>query len=255
MQKDSWIQLRDFHQARVLFLLPCNAAACVGNYFRAESYTNKNWNTWREADQKLRDLRTKGEVVLAAVDSSTLETQPEDARGAIVFETEMDRVINPEGEDWGAPSWRWFRPSVSGKWTYLEELSRALIPGVERVESLGFEKVMALVNPRGYFLALAAAVAERGLIDEWTLFRVPPHPRYLIPSVRLIAPLVRAAVQGHDLPGGIHVVPDFAAVLRKTESLYRDPLPTPWRFFGHLPSDKTIRRKWRKLTTFTERKI
>jgi len=31
-----WIQLRDLRRAQVLLILPCNAAACVGNYFRAE---------------------------------------------------------------------------------------------------------------------------------------------------------------------------------------------------------------------------
>ncbi len=31
-----WIQLRTLHTAQVLLILPCNAAARVGNYFRAE---------------------------------------------------------------------------------------------------------------------------------------------------------------------------------------------------------------------------
>ena len=37
-QRDSWVQLKDLQRAEVLLLLPCNAAACVGNYFRAEVY-------------------------------------------------------------------------------------------------------------------------------------------------------------------------------------------------------------------------
>jgi len=62
----------DFRDCRVLFVLPCNAAACVGNYFSAEVYSMRNWNTWREAEFHLRDLREKGIVRFAAVDSSTI---------------------------------------------------------------------------------------------------------------------------------------------------------------------------------------
>jgi hypothetical protein len=86
----------------------------VGNYFRAEVYRESGWNTWREADSLLRDLREEGRVAFAAVDSSILETAPEDPRGAIVLETEMHRATSPDGEDWGAPSWRWIQPTASG---------------------------------------------------------------------------------------------------------------------------------------------
>jgi len=78
----------------------------------------------------------------------------------------MDRAKSPDGEDWGAPSWRWFRPTRAGRWTALENLTEALVRGVRRVEGLGIPHVIALVNPRGYFLALAAAVAECGLLEK-----------------------------------------------------------------------------------------
>ena len=95
-----WTQLHDLGRAHVLLILPCNAAACVGNYFRAEVYRQSGWNTWREADWLLRDLRLEGQVAFAAVDSSILETAPEDPRGAIVLETETHRAKSPDGEDW-----------------------------------------------------------------------------------------------------------------------------------------------------------
>ena len=132
-----WVQLRTLARARVLLILPCNAAACVGNYFRAEVYRKSGWNTWREADALLRDLREQGRVAFGAVDSSILETAPDDPRGAIVLETEMERAKSPDGEDWGAPSWRWFRPTTAGRWTALENLTDALVRGVRRVEGLG----------------------------------------------------------------------------------------------------------------------
>ena len=53
------MKLKDFKSARILLILPCNAAACIGDYFRAETYTKKGWNTWREADACLNDLRSK----------------------------------------------------------------------------------------------------------------------------------------------------------------------------------------------------
>jgi len=179
-QKNHYVQLHSLRKAKILLILPCNAAACIGNYFHAETYTKKGWNTWREADVCLRDLREKGIVAFAAMDSSTLETEPNGPKGAIVFETEMQRVKNPTGEDWGAPNWRWFKPTKSGKCEYLEALTESLIKGVQRVEMMGFSQVFALVNPRGYFLSLAAAVDKCGLLNKWVLFRVPAHPRSLI---------------------------------------------------------------------------
>lgn len=252
--KHTWIQLHDLQNIRVLLILPCNAAACVGNYFREEVYSKRKWNTWREADENLHDLREKGLVAFAAVDSSTLETQPEDSRGAIVLETEMSRVCNPEGKDWGAPSWRWFRPTPSNHWKHLEELTEALVKGVRRVEGLGIPQVLVLVNPRAYFLALAAAVIKCGLIDSWVLFRVPAHPRYLISAVRQIVPCVRAAAEGYNLKGGIYPIPDLYPILQRESRTYRDPLPKPWRDCNRLFSVQEVNKRWASLVRRTERR-
>lgn len=245
--KHSWIQLGDLNKASVLLILPCNAAACVGNYFRAEVYSKRNWNTWREADMCLHDLREKGVVAFAAVDSSTMETQPGDSRGAIVLETEMNRVCNPEGEDWGAPSWRWFRPTRKGNWKKLTELTKALVAGIRRVDGMGFSHVLTLVNPRAYFLALTAAVKECGLMDKWVMFRLPAHPRYLINGVRHIAPFVRAAADGENLKGGIYHIPDLYPILQRDERTYRHILPTPWQECNGLLSTKEVKKQWDSL--------
>lgn len=68
-------------------------------HFRVETYTKKGWNTWKEADLRLHDLRNKEIVAFAALDSSTLDTEPTGSKGTIVFETEMDRAKNPTGKD------------------------------------------------------------------------------------------------------------------------------------------------------------
>ncbi|TRZ93685.1 hypothetical protein D4R78_07825 [bacterium] len=213
--KRSWIQLRDLKNARTLLILPCNAAACIGNYFRAETYSKNGWNTWREADMLLRELREKGEVAFAAIDSSTLETEPGGSKGAIVFETEMNRAKNPTGKDWGAPNWRWFKPSKAGKCEYLETLTESIVKGIRRVEKMGFSHIFALVNPRGYFLSLAAAVDRCRLLNDWLLFRVPFHPRHLISAVRQIIPFVRVTAEGRRLKGGFY--PRFIFVYAKRE--------------------------------------
>jgi len=227
--KRAWIQLRNLKNARILLILPCNAAACIGNYFRAETYSKNGWNTWREADILLRELRKRGQVAFAAVDSSTLETEPRGSKGAIVFETEMARAKNPTGKDWGAPSWRWFRPTAAGSCEYLEVLTESLVKGIRRVEKMKFSKVFALVNPRGYFLSLAAAVDKCGLLNKWMLFRVPSHPRHLIPAVRKITPIIYAASEGKQMKGNIYLLPELFSFVKKESKIYKDILPEPWK--------------------------
>lgn len=251
--KRPWVQLRSLRKAQVLLILSCNAAACIGNYFRAEMYTKKGWNTWREADQCLRDLRNKGMVALAAMDSSTLDTEPRGSKGAIVFETEMERAKNPTGEDWGAPDWLWFRPAANGRSEYLEALTESLVKGIHRVEKMGFSQVFALVNPRGYYLSMAAAVDKCGLLNKWVLFRVPSHPRHLLSAVREISPFVRAAAEGRKIKGGIYPIPSLYPFLQKESKVYKDFLPKPWKKYSGLLGILDTKTRW-LLLTHTEKK-
>lgn len=244
----------DFRDCRVLFLLPCNAAACVGNYFSAEVYSMRNWNTWQEAESHLRDLREKGVVRFAAVDSSIIEIRQDDPLGAIVLETEMRRVINPTGEDWGAPSWRWYRPTRAGSWKNLDILTDAVIRGVRRVSGFGIDHVIALVNPRAYFLALAAAVAECNLLGKWILFRVPAHPHHLIPAVREVVPMIRAITTGKGrLNGGIYHIPKLFPILQTEETAYRHKLPKRWRVYGKLPKFHEVEKTWTSIENISRR--
>ena len=251
--KRTWIQLPNLKNARTLLILPCNAAACTGNYFHAETYSKNGWNTWREADILLRELREKGKVVFAAMDSSTLDTEPRGSKGAIVFETEMERAKNPTGKDWGAPSWRWFRPTAAGSCEYLEDLTEALVKGVRRVEKMGFSQVFALVNPRGYFLSLAAAVDRCGLLNKWVLFRVPSHPRYLLSAVRQIAPIIHATVGVKKLKGGIYPIPTLYSFMRQEEKLYKDSFPNPWQKYVSLSDIGEMKNRWAYLLAALKR--
>jgi len=248
------MQLQSLKNTQLLVILPCNAAACIGNYFRAETYTKKGWNTWKEADACLSDLRSKKIVAFAAVDSSTLETEPRGSKGAIVFETEMDRVKNPTGKDWGAPNWQWFKPTKSGKCEYLEALTESLVKGIQRVERMGFSQVFVLINPRGYFLSLAAAVDRCGLLNKWVLFRVPSHPRHLLSAVRQISPLVHAAAGGAKLKGGIYPIPVLYPFLQKENKTYKDFLPKPWKKYSGLSAENDIKTQWLNLTRVRKRR-
>ncbi len=248
------MQLYDLKSARILLILPCNAAACIGDYFRAETYTKKGWNTWKEADACLSDLRSKKLVAFAAMDSSTLDTEPTGSKGAIVFETEMNRAKNPTGKDWGAPNWCWFKPTKAGKCEYLEALTDSLVKGIRRVEKMKFSKVFALVNPRGYFLSLAAAVDRCELLNEWTLFRVPSHPRHLSFSVQQLAPFVYAASEGKKLKGGIYPIPALYPFLQKENKTYKGFLPQPWQKYSGLPCETDIKTQWQHLTNALKRK-
>jgi hypothetical protein len=188
------------------------------------------------------------------VDSSTLESQPGNSRGAVVLETEMHRARNPEGEDWGTPSWRWFRPTPAGHWKQLEALTEALVNAVRRIEKMGFSQVLTLVNPRAYYLALAAAVDKCGLLDRWVVFRVPAHPRYLLSAVRQVVPFVRAAAEGANLSGGVYSILDLYPILQRETKNYRHSLPEPWKAYNRLLSIDEVKKQWILLITCTERR-
>jgi len=117
----------------------------------------------------------------------------------------------------------------------------AVIRGVHRVSEFGIQNVIALVNPRAYFLALAAAVAECNLLDEWILFRVPAHPHHLIPAVKEVAPFVRSVAGGARIKGGIYHVPSLFPFLQEEDKRYRHALPERWKEYGMVPTTEAMR--------------
>jgi len=116
---------------------------------------------------------------------------------------------------------------------------------------MGFSQVLTLVNPRAYFLALTAAVIECGLLDSWVIFRSPAHPRYLINSVRQIAPFVRAAAEGSNIKSGIYPIPDTYPILQQDERTYRHILPNPWKRCNQVPSIHEVKKRWASLINYT----
>jgi hypothetical protein len=123
----------------------------------------------------------------------------------------------------------------------------AVIRGVRRVSEFGIDNVIALVNPRAYYLALAAAVAECNLLEKWILFRVPAHPHHLIPAVKEVAPFVRAVANGARIKGGIYNVPPLFPFLQEEDKKYRHILPERWKEYGRLPKFSEVKEQWRTL--------
>lgn len=112
---------------------------------------------------------------------------------------------------------------------------------------MGFSQVFAVVNPRGYFLSLAAAVEKCGLLNEWVLFRVPSHPRHLLSAVRQVAPFVRAAAERGHLKGGIYSIPALYPFLQKENKIYKDSFHLAWKEYNKLVSFNSVKKKWASL--------
>ena len=161
-----WNSVPSIETAKVLLVLACNDGAAHGNYFVPLDPRKKGWNTWREADRLLADRRKTGEVFFAAVDSSVLEN-PKDALGALVWETEMDRVRNPTGEDWGPPEWQFYDPTHEEGLEELTSLTESLRRALRRLSST--IPRFAVLDPFAYFIALAAAVREEGQSALWSI--------------------------------------------------------------------------------------
>lgn len=112
---------------------------------------------------------------------------------------------------------------------------------------MGFSQVFALVNPRGYFLSLAAAVDKCGLLNKWVLFRVPSHPRHLLSAVQQMTPFVYAASEGKKLKGGIYSIPALYPFLQKENKAYKDSLPKPWQKYSGLSGIDEVKAQWQIL--------
>lgn len=223
-----WIQLKRNDKSDVLLILPCNDGAAHGNYFVPLNPREREWNAWREADKLLSELRKEKRVMFAAVDSSTLEVE-EDSKGALVFEYEMERVINPEGEDWGSPSWRWFNPKNSHGLEYLTTLTESLKKALSRTNTFG--KIFAVVNPRGYFLSLAAALHEQFLFGKTMMLEMPVHPNNLKVAITFISSFIQRYFSEGYFQGGIISHAALRQRITKESTAWKQNLPERWHYW------------------------
>lgn len=224
----NWAQLTRDEKAEVLLILPCNDGAAHGNYFVPLNPRNKNWNAWREADKLLAVLREEKRVMFAAVDSSILEIE-DDGKGALVSEYEMERVINPEGEDWGSPTWRWFNPKNPSGLEYLTMLTESLKTALSRTTI--FSKIFAVVNPRGYFLSLAAAVHEQSLLGRIMMLEMPVHPNNLKEAITLISSFIQRYISEGYFQEGIISHAFLQQRIAKESTAWKLNLPERWHYW------------------------
>ena len=175
--------------------------------------------------------------MFADVDSSTLEVE-EDGKGALVFEYEMERVINPEGEDWGSPTWRWFNPKNPSGLEYLITLTESLEKALSRTNT--FSKIFAVVNPRGYFLSLAAALQEQSLLDKTMMLEMPVHPNNLKLAVTIISSFIQRYFSEGYFQGGIISHPSLRQRISKESTVWKKNLPERWHHWEWSAAEKGI---------------
>jgi hypothetical protein len=94
-------------------------------------------------------------------------------------------------------------------------------------------------------------VDKCGLLNKWILFRIPAHPRHLLPALRQIVPIVRAAADGKELKGGINAVPALYPFLEKESKLYKDSLPESWEKHNKLIRFNSVKKKWHFMNSKT----
>jgi hypothetical protein len=178
-----WVSVPSIGRARLLLVLPCNDGAAHGNSFVPLDPLKKGWNTWREADRVFAERRQAGEVFFAAVDSSVLDLA-EDRDGALVWETEMSRVRNPKGDDWGAPEWRFYDPRRKSGLEALARLTESLRWAIRWLPAA--MPRFAVLDPIPYFIGLAAAVREEGQSGWWSIRGTPDSvaTRSVLPKTR-----------------------------------------------------------------------
>lgn len=179
----------------------------------------QGWNTWREADRVFTDRRRTGEVFFAAVDSTVLEN-PRDELGALVWETEMQRVRNPTLMDWGPPDWRFYNPSDEEGFEELASLTESLRRALRRLPAA--IPRFAILDPLAYFIALLAAIREEGQTAWWSV-----HGTSDSAGTRSTLRSTRDAVELYLTKGvfdpGVRAIP-----LEWTPCL--DHLPDRWRY-------------------------
>jgi hypothetical protein len=106
---------------------------------------------------------TRGERL---IDSLQTDARPETSSSP-VWETEMDRVRNPTGEDWGPPEWQFYDPTDEEGLEELTSLTESLRKALRRLSST--IPRFAVLDPFAYFIALAAAVREEGQSALWSI--------------------------------------------------------------------------------------
>jgi len=134
-----------------LAILCCNPGAMNGNYFEG--------TLWKMFDRELTKSGHRQNLTFAAVDSIISLLVPTDTLGALVLETEMNRV---KGFDVHS-TLEMFNPLKPLGLERLEKHTKSLITGINRVFP-EFDRVFVLLNSETYKMCMWAAINET---NQW----------------------------------------------------------------------------------------
>ena len=108
----------------------------------------------------------------------------------------------------------------------LISLTESLDKGLSRTNR--FKKIFAAVNPRGYFLSLAAALHERLLFDKTMMLEVPVHPNNLKASVKIISFFIHKYFSEGYFQGGVILHPSLLQRIARQSIKWKQNLPERW---------------------------
>jgi hypothetical protein len=167
---------------KALLILPCNPGAKTGDYFP--------FGAWKQAMQSLKRQQIDKRLVdFAAIDSIITRLDPRgdrETKGAIVLETEMDRV---KGCDL-RPDWSLFTKDGYG---FLKEHARcckiSMVPLLSR-----YDLIVVAASVRGYKYASVRAlrdIAGGALPSNAIIIDAGESPSYQNGAIRIALDLIR----------------------------------------------------------------
>jgi len=142
-----------------LLILPCNPGAKVGNYFLGQ--------LWRRFDKKLREIGLRGEVDFAAIDC-IITFLNQDGKGALVHESEMDRVSGFDSH----PGKIFGTSNVRKRFERIKILSTDISIGLKRWES-SYRYIHVFSNVLAYRSAIKRAITKERLWRKCGLLDFP----------------------------------------------------------------------------------
>jgi hypothetical protein len=142
-----------------LLILPCNKGAQQGNYFLGQ--------LWKRFEKALIQEGLREDVHIAAIDC-IVSFLKNDGLGAIVHETEMDRVRGFDSH----PSKFFDIPDIQKRNLRVQKLSEDIEVGLKRWE-IEYDHLLIFSNTLAYRMAIKYAVDRLNLWDKTCLVDFP----------------------------------------------------------------------------------
>jgi len=182
----------------VLLILPCNPGAKEGNYFPH--------GAWKQAVHSLKKHGIdKAFVDFAAIDSIITRLDPKkdkETKGAIVLETEMDRVKGCDLK----PNWQLF---TEKNYQLLKEHARCCKISLVRLLPR-YDLIIVAVSVRGYKYAAIRAlrnISRDGVPNKVLVIDAGESPSFQNHAVSLAMKIINTNLSDGKKPGGVIIKP------------------------------------------------